>query len=513
MRFLNLCFTLLLSFFSLAGKAQQGFSIIEKAGFKIAAFGGITQIRDTIIVQEVGINSTSGLQELIVLQFDTLGNLLKQKSFTDPMGGHTSLNYTNTIIPLAGDKGIAMTGSYFSRRAGFFYLLDAALNLKQYKEYPDSNTYYHNFRIIQEVENGFIIGGYRQRPQILGTFSFSMRTDTLGNILWQREYKNTEHGLYFSNISIENNNEYLLMGSIDSYPWTPLPLAGTSTIIMAIDSTGKEKWRWESEWSLEELNIRHLYKTAEKKWMYLSANGLYRPQIPEISIQPMLVVRDSNFNLLLRDTFGKADHVFNHFTGGLILKNGDYLGYGMRPTFFNVAPALLPYNSFAGFMVRFDPQGNRRWIRLDTAYWESTYGSWNWLYDAVELSSGSIVACGYAQTPYPTPQDWGWLIKISPDGCLDTLFCMPATISLSPVGEPSDWAIYPNPADSWFRLHAPHDQQPILLELYSTDGRLLKSFTPSPDHYYPVHDLDSGMYLLKITDRYGTQTLRLLLAR
>lgn len=505
--------TLLLSFCALAGKAQQGFSKMEKAGFKFAAFGGITQIKDTLIVQGVGMNSTSGLQELIVLQFDTLGNLLKQKSFADPMGGHTSLNYTNTIIPLAGDKGIAMTGSYFSRRAGFFYLLDAALNLKQYKEYPDSNTYYHNFRIIQEVENGFIIGGRRQRPQITGTFSFVIRTDTQGNMLWEKEFKNAENSWYLTNISIENNNEYILMGSINSYSWLPLPLTRSSAMLTAIDSTGAIKWNWESEYSLNELNICDLYKTAEKKWMYLNANGLYRPQIPEISIQPMLVVRDSNFNLLLRDTFGKADHVFNHFTGGLILKNGDYLGYGMRPAFFNVTPALLPYNSFAGFMVRFDPQGNRRWIRLDTAYWESTYGSWNWLYDAVELSSGSIVACGYAQTPYPTQQDWGWLIKISPDGCLDTLFCTPATISLNPVGEPSDWTIYPNPADSWFRLHAPPDQPPILLEIYSTDGRLLKSFTPTPDHYYPVHDLDSGMYLLKITDPYRTQTLRLLLAR
>ncbi|GAB4499795.1 MAG: hypothetical protein OHK0019_37390 [Saprospiraceae bacterium] len=40
----------------------------------------------------------------------------------------------------------------------------------------------------------------------------------------------------------------------------------------------------------------------------------------------------------------------------------------------------------------------------------------HYLYDAMELPSGSIIACGYNRTYEPEPKDWGWLIKVSKDG-------------------------------------------------------------------------------------------------
>ena len=68
-----------------------------------------------------------------------------------------------------------------------------------------------------------------------------------------------------------------------------------------------------------------------------------------------------------------------------------------------------------GSMFNITSTGDSVWNYLDTAF---TFAS-NLLYDAVELPSGSIIACGYSRTTNIL-KDWAWLVKVSKDGCVDS---------------------------------------------------------------------------------------------
>jgi hypothetical protein len=64
------------------------------------------------------------------------------------------------------------------------------------------------------------------------------------------------------------------------------------------------------------------------------------------------------------------------------------------------------------------------------------------------LSSGSIITCGQTVS-YDEEKSYDWLLKIIPEGCIDTLFCNPIVATPpEPIVQPTSVRIYPNPASN-----------------------------------------------------------------
>ena len=158
-----------------------------------------------------------------------------------------------------------------------------------------------------------------------------------------------------------------------------------------------------------------------------------------------------------------------------------------------------PPNTYTGLLMgsllRITSSGDSIWNYLDTAF---TFAS-NIIYDAVELPSGSIIACGYSRTTNPE-KDWGWIIKVSKDGCIDTLNCTPIS-SIVSIPSKSEFRVYPNPTTDIFSLDIP-DTCKIDYQIFDMMGLLVLQGSQVGGKF-DIHQLKPGGYIFKVFGKDG----------
>jgi len=155
-------------------------------------------------------------------------------------------------------------------------------------------------------------------------------------------------------------------------------------------------------------------------------------------------------------------------------------------------------------MVKVSPQGDSLWGRIDTAYWNSEYGSYNELRSAIELPSGSIIACGETRTldTLLGLKSWGWLLKVDKNGCLTMLDC--ATSGTAPVPSlVSGLNVFPNPARDavTFTYVLPEGTSSTALRVFDVNGRAVfqKDGLPSAGVYvWETLSNPSGIYFYQL---------------
>ncbi|HNM28034.1 MAG TPA: T9SS type A sorting domain-containing protein, partial [Saprospiraceae bacterium] len=150
-----------------------------------------------------------------------------------------------------------------------------------------------------------------------------------------------------------------------------------------------------------------------------------------------------------------------------------------------------------GWLYKFTPEGDSIWARADLSTIPYQSGIDDNVFGGVDfLSSGSIVAGGNS---YINGQFYGWIIKVTPDGCIDTLLCQPlAARPAAPVPAP---AVFPNPASgqAYVRYSLPGGAE---FQLYDAMGRLaLQQRLPGGDRQETLllAGLASGIYYWQIT--------------
>ena len=155
-----------------------------------------------------------------------------------------------------------------------------------------------------------------------------------------------------------------------------------------------------------------------------------------------------------------------------------------------------------GSMFNITSTGDSVWNYLDTAF---TFAS-NLLYDAVELPSGSIIACGYSRTTNIL-KDWAWLVKVSKDGCVDTLNCISVS-SFESSNPSSKMRVYPNPTSDVIYLDLPNDDETTYL-IFTIQGRVVMSGRVLKN-VVDVSALLPGGYLLLVQSKHGTVTKKII---
>jgi hypothetical protein len=80
---------------------------------------------------------------------------------------------------------------------------------------------------------------------------------------------------------------------------------------------------------------------------------------------------------------------------------------------------------------------------------------------------------------------------------------MPAALGTGDVAAERTAALYPNPTADVFTI----DKSTAKVEIYSVTGQLVKAFDAQASYYmFDVSDLNTGMYLVKITDTENRQS-------
>lgn len=114
------------------------------------------------------------------------------------------------------------------------------------------------------------------------------------------------------------------------------------------------------------------------------------------------------------------------------------------------------------------------------------------------MSSGNIVAGGKGDVD---DNFVGWVVKVTADGCLDSLFCHTSSNHEPLMG--GSLSLYPNPASDWITLEAPPKHDHGKLELYSLDGRLQIIQAGSINQPFIISGVPNGIYLCRFVSDNG----------
>lgn len=455
--------------------AQANFNMSYDFETLASGFSSIECDNDTVVIYGVIISPETESTGLLFTKIDSSGNIISSSTYFDKDGDNFTRPYQNSLIKLSNKTGYVAAGQLFGKSNGYIINFDNAGNVINYKEHLDTLYEFNHFKEIIEVSNNsFLIIGNKAYIDQDYSIGFIMKIDISGEILWETRIADSSNAIFLSSIVEVDSNRFIIGGLKTDRGNVSTFERKYSSLILQIDSVGDVKSTWYGEKSLEECGVGNMELTPFHGIIYNSLKGEYNNTYDQLFTQPILIERDSSFNLLVRDTFGTPQGSTYNIANIHYLNNGDWLTVGVKPLKYPLPPNSESINSLSGWINRFDVNGNNLWTVTDTSFWSNQTGSNNILYDAVELSSGSIIACGYNRTNEPKPKDWGWLLKVSKDGCIDTFGC--DIVNVKSIVD-FDIEVYPNPA---FDLLVFSSKNPNLnltaLSIYDINGSQVANF-------------------------------------
>ena len=446
-------------------------------------FGGISTAslnilvdQDTIVLYGLSLSPPPLSQWGVVFaKLDTFGNILTSSVVYDTAGGHYSSISNADIKVLNNQSGYVLVGSLYNRNAGFLMQFDREGNLMNYREYPDNTAQAEWYRKIIEVNNGFLIFGSKQKLDYY-VDAFVLKVDKMGNKVWEKSYETAglEHNL---GCAFQMDENTFVIGS---NPFKHYPAVGSKSRIWAIDSLGNLLWAWQTATFTEEGGVVGLNATPDGGWLYYT--GELIGSSPNWAVKTKIVKRDSNFNLQWQRYVSPVAYQVTNYAIDLKPVGGnEYIALGTWST--AATNGNEPYQG--GSLYKISEDGDSLWSRLDTALFDHYDYDLNEYSGVGVLSSGSVVAFGHAAQPAPGINGlYAWLVKVSADGCLDTLLCATSGAWEAPgeteTTEVASCQASPNPARDLvtFSWSIPETDR-ARIEIYNANGMLLHTLPVS----------------------------------
>lgn len=471
--------------------SSQPFSQPIDLGWPTNHFRDMIVDNDTIIGYGLAYpDNTYSQQGLTLSKFDSLGNHLFSRMILDPLGEHLSISYHWGKITKTRDGGYIMTAAPTHGDAAWLIKVDHQFEVEFIKEYLDTiNRSHFQYKAPIELNDGYLLYGAIQRTNYLSD-PFARRVDQQGNTIWFKYFG--EYDIYEVFNDMAQVNDSLFVG----YGTAETSSNNAFSFIKYIDLDGAPVQSWQSESNPEIGFARKVLSVSNRS---LITFGLYPVELvgETLMVQPTLARLDSNFQIEWLNHFSYvarlgADIIFWDMEP---LSDGNFIGAGESVT----EPGSEPRQR-TGWLYKFSPEGEPIWEVLPHLPFlplsENHIGNFA---GVGELSSGSIVAAGEV---VGNGQKHIWLVKVTADGCLDTLCSM-----VSPVGEirPEPevaFSLYPNPASGPLRLAwagAPPAQEG-LMRLFRANGQVVwrKQTRLEREMTLDIGGLPEGLYFLQV---------------
>jgi hypothetical protein len=460
---------------------------------------------DTIIALGDGFSDTTLTEKGIVLmKFDTLGNLLHSKYIFD-----VNFHSTLSLFPAYGSLLKAHGGGYIMNITHFLFEFpmilktDHDFNVEFIKQYQEPNDdYYHLCDMISDVD-GYLMYGkvFRQNGFSDG---FLRKIDIDGDSVWLKSYgaSDTTEGI---NDVYKINDTLFAVSMVKTIDPNPFDESGVS-VIKYINGNGEVLKEWESEPEPEiGYSRKILYADGERILVY-GLNVVEEEPVPPFQykiVKSTFSMLDEDFNIEWTKKYGRKSNLSNEIMF-YDLKNtidGNFICAGMTYTETSSNFGQV-YNR--GWLMKLSMNGDSIWGRQDTSDVLPISGFNKQRLGGVGvLSSGSIIAGGYV-TRAEDNSSYCWLIKTTNDGCIDTLYCglVSGTEEVPYVADVQRVSVYPNPAGEVVYIQVPDISGKAYMEISVFDlsgqqRKVLFADTES-DTPLPVYDLPSGIYFISI---------------
>ena len=429
-------------------------------------------------------------QGLLLSKFDSLGNHLFSKMILDPQGEPLYIDDHWGKIAKTRDGGYVMTAAPTHGDAAWLIKVDRQFEVEFIKEYLDTiNRSHYWYNVPIELNDGYLLSGAIQRPSYLDN-SFVRRVDQQGNTVWFKYFGDNEFGNAFNDMA--KVNDTLFVG----YSTTETSRNNAFSSIYYIDLSGNVVRSWQSELNPEVGFARKILPTPDGG---VIAFGLYPVELigETLIVQPTLAKLDTGFQVGWLRHFGLEARLGADVTFWDIeqISDGNYVGAG--ESFVRTTGALTRR---VGWLRKFSPEGDSLWENLVDAPFPLVNTNLGTLAGVGELSSGSIVAAGETINGN---QRYIWLVKVTPDGCLDTLCSMVTAVeeAVAPAEE-VPFSLYPNPTAGPLTLAWPGALQgrETHIRLFDAAGREVwrQRRRVEPQMEIALSGLPGGLYFLQV---------------
>jgi len=451
---------------------------------------------DTIVVYGTSIYSPNNLtQGLVVAQIDSNGNVLKEIFLADSLGDKLSVDAKWGKIIKTSDGGYIATTAPLKRNSAMLIKLTSDLEVSFIKEYVDTTLISNFWYTPIEVSGGYLLYGNIQYPdlQIVGVVKF---VNYAGDVIWEKRFSFTSYDTFIADFKQQSDSTFVMATTETIFPSSNVWLNTNRSGIYIMDLQGNLLKTWQSE---ETPAIGYLRSVISIENGDLITYGLARKDIyfnTEL-IQSTLTRLDSNFNIKWTYSFGKISSpgTQKHLQKFGKTVDGNFVGVGK----YSAKTGTEPSRGH-GWIYKFSAEGDSIWGRnFPTPLLPDEYPNGGILYGVGTLSSGNIVAGGTAED---AQNRYCWIVKITHDGCMDTLFCQTSSI-IPPNENNNEISIYPNPASDYVQIDSPEEIRKVSLidingkNIYDCieNKKFIKIFLPS--------EVNNGIYLIQLTTQSG----------
>jgi hypothetical protein len=375
-----------------------------------------------------------------------------------------------------------MAAIVLQRTNGVLLKVDNDGTLEFLQEYPDSVNSTTYLRRVSETHDGYFLSGGVFRPDFY-TDVFIRRTDKQGQNQWVTYYGTTDYTDWQDdNILLNDSTLLCSMSSRYKYisPYTEIPK------IVLFDTSGQPRSVTEGPAGLQ--GYGQVIPTQDGGFIF--ASGIYRglDNNGTMIFQPLLGKLNADFAIEWADSVGPSTEVDNFFWDLQPLPDGNYIAAGQ----WHLREPVFDHSYWIGWLYKFAPDGTPIWERTDYAPGAGV-GDTHYFAGAGALSSGSVVAAGGVRVGN---DDYGWLLKVSAEGCVDTLDCAVVSTPVVPTKPGGRVLVYPNPTSDGVFFES--NKWPVsTATVANVDGQVVLSRTydtPTATGSFDTRSLPSGMY-------------------
>ncbi|MAY84403.1 MAG: hypothetical protein CMP59_09755 [Flavobacteriales bacterium] len=412
------------------------------------------------------------------------GNMYSSKEIVDS----TAASYTgwaNSLNPI-GQGNFVFAGNIYRDTSliGTITTIDRKGDTIWSRYYGAPSISFNVFHQARETRNGDIIavGAHAFRGQ--RNDGWLVRTDSSGNVLWDRKYSTsigTQEFLY--SVQETYDGGFILGGQEQEFP-NNQNTRNYDPILIKVDSAGNQIWRYRYNTPYDD-PTNYCIQTFDSNYVCAGSYSYKINGLPRSRAMLLKISRDGQF--MWKKEYGPLKN-FHSLYIVKQLPDSSLIAVGKR---------LETQDLVVGVMLRTKANGDSIFVR-NYQYDSSQALNDNLLHDVIQMSDGGFMACGeviHDQTF--TDRQNPWLIRTDSNGCM--LSSCLVGMDEFPFGE-DELLIYPNPSNGQFQLSG-LQYKPLQMLLYDLQGRELRNYNPQETIWQLPEE--KGMYLLRIQTKEG----------
>ena len=429
---------------------------------------------------------------LMIAGLDTNGVVLWNNTIFDSSRMSHLITNTPSRFTFTNNTMLVIPSKYFNLNNIVLFITDSLGNELNSTEYSNNELTIYPLSTLN-VRNSIYIFGRIVRTNFLSDV-FIIKTDSIGTLKWIKYYGSEPENENFGDVIDNLDGTMTISSSIytKDYPSETTVQGWKKPWIFTIDTSGTIADEWRGVLNDQRtLGGGPFYHTSNGEWIMVSSERKefhVSEFITEIHTSPTISKLDSSFNLLwkinLTNYTGRFDIIRDLEFDSI---RNEYILAGDKDVIYSPT-----YSESEAWIVKVNSEGNIVWELTDTIRNNkreeiSTAG--------LAISpSGSVYVAGFIDSD----RNDGWIIKVTPDGCSDTI-CTTTSITEQILRKEKNILVYPNPANEQLKIFINELIGKAEFLLYDVYGKVILMENLFETENNLTIDLSPGLYYYSIT--------------